>query len=385
MTNLKSPKTYNKSDSIAGLRGVVSDATDILSRIKAFSERLPTLSFTAYKKSILERACANLLSANGETKDGFWLRPHIVEELRRLRDDELGRYLYYRFRYDVFPTTKELDDYPPCVQVEPTSICNYRCVFCYQTDQSFSRKSGGHMGMMPLDTFKRTIDELEGNVEAVTLASRGEPLVCPDIEPMLEYLSGKFLGLKMNTNAWFLDEQKAHAILAAEPNTLVFSADAADDELYAKLRVGGKLQRVLDNIKQFHEIKEKHYPNSRIITRVSGVRFTEEQNMDDLEAFWHDYVDQVAFVDYNPWINSYENDANGITAPCSDLWRRAFVWWDGLVNPCDVDYRSDLAAGNVQEKSLSEIWRGEEYEELRQRHLNNSRQDISPCKGCVVL
>jgi hypothetical protein len=52
---------------------------------------------------------------------------------------------------------------------------------------------------------------------------------------MLAYVSGKFLAFKINTNASYLDEKKAHAILASEPNTLVFSADAADPELYAKL------------------------------------------------------------------------------------------------------------------------------------------------------
>ena len=38
--------------------------------------------------------------------------------------------------------------------------------------------------------------------------------------------------------------------------TLVFSADAADEKLYSELRVNGKLETTLKNIKMFNSIKE---------------------------------------------------------------------------------------------------------------------------------
>ena len=53
---------------------------------------------------------------------------------------------------------------------------------------------------------------------------------------------------------------------------------------------------------------------------------------------WGDLVDQVAFVNYVPTENVYEMDENSITDPCSDLWRRMFIWWDGKVNPCEIDF-----------------------------------------------
>jgi organic radical activating enzyme len=378
-------RRYVKGTSINTFSGAGHDAAAVLVRIRALAARVGALAVDDDHKNIIERACRGLLGEAAPEEPSFEVQPHVVEELLRITDDELPRYLFYRYRYDVFPHTRELDAFPPCVQIEPTSICNYRCVFCYQTDRSFTQGRGGHMGQMSLDTFRRIVDEIEGNVEAVTLASRGEPLLCKQIDQMLTYVRGKFLGFKINTNAWYLDERRAHAILEAEPNTLVFSADAADPDLYARLRVRGELQRVLDNVRRFAEIRAKHYPNSRTLTRISGVQYSQEQDFAAVEAFWHEYVDQVAFVDYNPWESAYEVPANGLTTPCSDLWRRAFVWWDGKVNPCDVDYKSALSTGTITSATLSDLWRGDAYEQLRQSHLAGNRQSLSPCKGCVLV
>ncbi len=382
---MTTPHVFKKADSLHALSGVGAADDDLLGRIRSLRERLPGLGLDAHRLDVVARACRGLLGDAGPAEPDYRLRPHIIAELAHVTDTELPRYLFYRYRYDVFPQTYELDEFPPCLQIEPTSICNYRCVFCYQTDRAFTQGRGGHMGQMPLPLFKRVVDEIEGNVEAVTLASRGEPLMAKQIVEMLAYLRGKFLGLKINTNAWYLDERKAHAILETEPNTLVFSADAADPDLYARLRVNGKLDRVLANVRRFAEIKARHYPNSRTITRVSGVRFSDQQDFESVEKFWRDYVDQVAFVDYNPWENAYETPANGLTAPCSDLWRRAFVWWDGSVNPCDVDYKSALSAGNVDDGSVSALWRSSVYDELRRQHLAGLRQTRVPCRGCVVV
>ena len=96
---------------------------------------------------------------------------------------------------------------------------------------------------------------------------------------------------------------------------------------------------------------------------------------------WSGLVDQVAFVDYNPWENSYQKPSNDIQEPCSDLWRRMFVWWDGKINPCDVDYKSLLSVGNIKDNTIKQIWNGKEMTELREGFINNNPNDI--CKICI--
>ena len=100
-----------------------------------------------------------------------------------------------------------------------------------------NKKSNNFMGHMAFETFKNIVDQAEGNVQFLSLASRGEPLLCPDIDKMLDYTRDKFYNLKINTNAYNLNEKLAHTILKSGVKTLVFSDDAADKKLYEKLNL----------------------------------------------------------------------------------------------------------------------------------------------------
>ena len=63
-----------------------------------------------------------------------------------------------------------------------------------------------------------------------------------------------------------------------------------------------------------------------------------------------------------------------------------FVWYDGKVNPCDTDYKSTLSFSNLDEKNtVSKIWKSEEYNSLREKHLSEKRSEIEPCRRCYVV
>ena len=382
----KSKSVYKKQNSFIEIRHSKS-LRDVLPRIKKLRENLGTIQLTHSQKENLKAALDEIFGEAKLDKNvlPFALHSFNIAEIDKLKDEEIPRFLIYRYRYETFPQRLKLDDFPPCLQIEPASICNYRCLFCYQIDEEFTKKSNGMMGMMSFDLFKQIIDQAEGRCEAITLASRGEPLICPDIEAMLRYVSEKFVALKLNTNAWFLDEKLCHVILESGINTVVFSADAASEPAYSRLRVNGNLDRVYQNIKCFQNIRELHYPKSKTITRVSGVNVLKADKLEDMEKFWGEHVDQVAFVKYNPWENTYEQPINKVETPCSDLWRRMFVWWDGSVNPCDSDYKSKLSIGYGFQEGLSDIWRSQKYKELRDAHLSKQRNRYNPCNRCVVV
>ena len=380
-------EVYKKFNSFIGLRIKKKfDLKKFLNNLRLYlNDKKNLLNLNKDEIKILDYLKQDLFKSGTKNRPKFILTPNVVNEIETLNFADVPRYLVHRYRYEIYPQLKIFDDFPPYLQIEPTSICNYRCIFCYQTDSEFNKRSKGFMGHMKLETFKLLVDQAEGNIEFVSLASRGEPLLCPYIKEMLAYTRDKFLNLKINTNASVLDEKMSHSILTSGVKTLVFSADAADKNLYSKLRVNGKLEKILTNIKQFQEIRIKKYPKSKIITRVSGVKINNQQNLDDMEKFWGNFVDQVAFVNYVPWENVYLSSFSEIQTSCSDLWRRMFVWWDGKVNPCDVDYKSKLLSGHVKNNSISELWKSDNYNNLRKKHMSKLRNTVSPCNRCVVI
>ena len=315
----------------------------------------------------------------------FVLSQHELLEFKNLEKKNYLRYLVYRYKYNKFPSLKYLDDYPPCIQIEPTSICNLRCIMCYQSDKSFSVKSGGFMGNMNIEIFKKVVDEIQGKIESVTLASRGEPTLYQNLDEMLKYCEGKFLALKINTNATMFNEKLIHSLLSSDIQTIVFSIDEKNKENYEKIRVNAKFEKIMANLELFAEIKKKHYQNSKTVIRISGVKINTSQNVEDMQDHYKKFADQITLVNYNPWESAYTNEPNDITDICGELYRRMFVWWDGKVNPCDYDYKSVLSKWNVKESSIKEIWNSDYYNYIRERHKLKERSKIEPCSRCISV
>ena len=209
------------------------------------------------------------------------------------------RYKFYRI------TTNNLNSveaFPPYVVIEPASVCNLRCRMCFQQDEKVRKPP--YAGVMDLDVFKKVVDELEKEgCGAVTFAGRGEPLLNPHFSDFLEYISGKILEIKINTNGLLLTPEMCHSILRNNVNMLVFSAEGTNEEEYVMSRCGGKLSRLIDNIKMFNEIKENEYPQNKTLTRVSGVLMG-DVDKEKYYRFWEQDVDEVVLVEYEERSNT---------------------------------------------------------------------------------
>ena len=139
---------------------MTTSATEKYDQAESFHEFASTSSKRGLKeqltraKNIIKAAEANKAVPKGQKEiiavvykgldkadstDGLVLSFYEADEMRLLEDGKIIDYLYHRYRYVVYPKSKVLDDYPPLLQIEPTSICNFRCVFCFQTDESYTK------------------------------------------------------------------------------------------------------------------------------------------------------------------------------------------------------------------------------------------------------
>ena len=313
----------------------------------------------------------------------FFLKNQEISEFLKLETKDVIRYILYRYKYNLYPDLKILEKYPPNIQVEITSVCNLRCVMCFQADKTFSAKSKGHMGFMKFDLFKKIIDEVEGNLEAVTFASRGEPTLHPELDRFLKYCNNKFLGLKLNTNATLLNEEKIHTLLSSDLQYLVLSIDEKNKKNYEKIRVNADFDKIMKNLNLLKTIREKNYKNTKLKIRVSGVKINKQQDINDMNNFYKEFSDEVALVNYVPWESTYDNPINEIKETCSELYRRMFLWWDGKVNPCDYDYKSTLSKWNINNETISSVWNSEYYNNIRTLHNEKKRKSLTPCNKCL--
>ncbi len=314
----------------------------------------------------------------------FKLTNHELFYLSRANKDIWPEYLVFREKFQRLSSEKLKTDFPLYLLLEPTSICNLRCVMCFQIDKSFSGNKE-YMGRMDLELFKRLIDEAhEGGTRAITLASRGDPTLHKQLPEMLEYMKGKFLEIKLNTNGIVFSEELARCILSTEVTDLVFSIDSYEKENYEEIRRKAKFEKVVANIKMFMDIRQREFPNHRTSVRVSGVKVDQKQDREMYNKFWSELVDHVVLVDILDRWDTYNNDPLDpeMLDPCVVLWERMYVWWDGTVNPCDVDYKSTLGIGNVHDSSIRELWTGEKYEAMRQKHLGGQRHHYEVCAQC---
>lgn len=312
--------------------------------------------------------------------------PHEQVYLRNHDQDRLVAYLIYRYKFIVFPQKHIVSDFPIHLLIEPSSACNLRCVMCFQTDKDFTRKP--YMGMMDFGLFKDVVDQAtEGGTRALSLSSRGEPMMNRNFCEMVRYASDKkaFLDLKINSNATWLDDETCHEILSSDVNVIVISNDAYNEELYKEIRVRGDFDRVVGNVRRLYEMREKQYPNSKLEIRISGVKVREDQIEEDFRSFWIEISDTVVFVKMHQRWDTYNNPPHPEkTYPCVFLWNRLFVWNDGMCNPCDEDYKSKLGVGSAKEMRLRDIWHGEKMTALRRDHLQGSRCNHMPCDRCGV-
>jgi radical SAM protein with 4Fe4S-binding SPASM domain len=336
----------------------------------------------ALKKTVSQSQVAAIVEADSEQ---FEMTLQELHWLDKHDESNWVDYLVHRYKFRMFPKTMRVSDFPTYLLIEPTSVCNLRCVMCFQVDETFTLDKS-FMGLMSWELFTSVVDQAADNgCQAITMASRGEPTLHKRFGEMLNYVSSKGLfDTKINTNATRLNEKLIHDILSSGVSNVTFSVDAITAESYEKIRVRGKFDEVLANVKLFNQIRAADYPNSPTTTRISGVAVNPDQDPVGMQQFWSKLVDEVTVVPNIHRFDSYNNPRFNRKEVCSILYSRMYVWWDGTCNPCDFDYKSLLKVGNANEQSIAEIWHGERYTRYRELHENMRRSELNPCDRCPL-
>lgn len=299
----------------------------------------------------------------------------------------MTRLEYYRALFKIFLDYKQrkttLSSLPVRLWVELVSTCNLRCVMCPNKDLPENDR-----GFMDFKVFKKIIDEAKDYVSEVNLYHRGESLLHPQIDEMINYACENGLYTKIHTNGTLLDDSLINKLLCSGLHRITFSYDAYDKETYEKIRIGASYERVMDNIRRLLEVKKEKkssinvsielivFPHMRW-NEIKGKRKELSSNFKGLP------LNSIITRKIHNW-GGYLNIKKGSNkyTICPFPWNALVILWDGTVLPCTQDFFGEYKVGNVKNSSLKEIWNSEEMKKLRFLLSQGKYEEVKICSNC---
>lgn len=269
---------------------------------------------------------------------------------------------------------KGLKTFKKCY-IEITNACNLACAFCPQTRRQAQ--------FMKVETFSLILDQIRPHTDSIYLHVKGEPLLHPKLNELLDISFDKGFKVNMTTNGTLIKKAK-HNILGKpalrQINVSLHSFDGhagsgdmeeyigailsfareavRDSGVFISLRLwnldmdnAANLQRNRNG--KILEIIEKEFGlNYKIEEKVvpgSGVKLAERIFLNqDHEFQWPD-------------LSAAEVGASGF---CHGLRTQAAVLVDGTVVPCCLDGEGVIDLGNINSSNFSEIIEGERANNL---------------------
>lgn len=289
--------------------------------------------------------------------------------------------------------TIKLPYLPLALWIEPTNVCNLRCVMCPN-----SLRKQDNLGYMNMDMYKKIIDEAEDFITYIVLCISGEPLLHRNLPEMIEYAKNANIKTTISTNASLLTPQLSQRILEAGLDAIYFSFDGCSAEIYEKVRVGSNFNKTLNNIIEFLEIKKKLKKETvvelQILIMNQDGKKDYERNITAFKEKFRDLpLNAIQTRQPSTWgsilssTDKYDFKKLGTHySPCSYLWCSMHILWNGNVVACTSDFFADHILGKFPNQSLKEIWNYEKYQQFRKAMLERKFDSyFKTCKDCDSL
>ena len=296
---------------------------------------------------------------------------------------------------------------PFTVIIEPTSLCNFRCIQCFQSigKPSYFTRNRMHM---PLARFERVMDQMKawpgGPHKVLKLSLYGEPLLCPDFPAMLRLARDAKVAerIETTTNASLLTRELAEALVECQMDYVRVSIYSSDQERHrAVTRSRLSIHAIHDNLRVLQEVKRAHgsmkpFVSCKMLDAYGGEN-------EHFLAMYRDVADEVYIDKPHSWIKVddanfigtyYEDEApramrdleDNSTArvTCPMAFTTIAVRSNGAVSPCCVDFIGGTNLGSVDDHSLQEIWNSDPWYEFQKMQLEDRKDENYSCARCDI-
>jgi len=308
---------------------------------------------------------------------------------------------------------------PPRMEIELTNRCNLACVQCLR-----SRGLRPYaLGDIDVERYQRILAQFP-YVTNLCLNGFGEPMMHKDFFAIVAYTRKERPWCKIGiySNGMLIDDDKARRLMDCGLTELDISIDAANPDTYRRVRRGGKLEVLHQNIARLMRIKRETGARFPMV----GLNFVMlNQNEGELVPFIEqaaefgvDFVNCVTYASYD-WgfrntrtINNYKRELDAAAArlaalgmrcksfPSNDLsWSDpnqpfdcSFFWGGSLrvtyagdvTLGCCTPFKETYSYGNVLEQPFREIWNNERFQMNRALAKRHAAPDAA-CVSCKAF
>ena len=298
-------------------------------------------------------------------------------------------------------------DTPFSIQIDPSSLCNFRCRFCPTGHPDLLQQVGRSKGqLMAWSLYERLIGELvtfPQRLKTLSLHKDGEPLLNPHLAEMVALAKRCNVADKIVilTNASLLTRQKSISLIAAGIDVIRISVEHVTAEGYRQYtQTFGDYERIVNNVRELREERDRLGSPLFIAAKLIDMRLSE----DEMEVFSRDFTpicDEIGRTTAQGWSHSELFDFTLGTNPtvsldgytplkhervaCPFPFYMLAVNANGVVSPCPDDWTQKAMIGDANVETLPGIWNGPRLRAFRQMHLNADRSRNEACHHCHCI
>jgi radical SAM protein with 4Fe4S-binding SPASM domain len=303
---------------------------------------------------------------------------------------------------------------PISAHIDVSSVCNYKCSFCFQADAPGMKAAGLKRGFMSADMFKKIVDELcefPEKIKKIKIGNHGEPTLNPDVVQMVEYASKRACAeiVEMFTNGSKLEPKLNQGLVDAGLQRINVSLEGLSDQRYYEVAgVRQDFQSIVAGVKDLYERKKAANSDLKIYVKIADHAHALKKDSTEIfvlseseKEYFHNtfgpICDEIFVEKVVPqWAETQLNKQNEVEdtgmygQKINNSWKEVcpFVFMylhfncDGTVSPCTLDWPRKVVVGNVNKNTVGEIWNGKSLKELQVAMLSGKRKCIDFCGAC---
>ena len=303
---------------------------------------------------------------------------------------------------DVLPLRK-----PFTLIIEPTSLCNFRCIQCFQSldGPSSFKQIQQHM---TAEMFARAMQQLRAwhgpPFKVVKLSLYGEPMLNPLFPEMVRCVKEAGIAdrVETTTNASLLTKEISRRLIESQLDYMRVSIYATDQDRHRQV-TGTQLpiDQIRKNLLMLQSLK-KRYNSERPFVSCKMIDNYSSENQVFLDEF-ADIADEAYIDEPHEWIQLDEADFLGRyyseramavrtdvkgkysnRTACPMAFTTMTIRSNGDVSPCCVDFIGGTTIGNLNEESVDRIWLGQRWLEFQRMQLEGRRGENKSCARCEL-